>query len=51
MPKVKNGKVSLNLKLSEDMYNRWVKEAGRQGILNLSEFIRYIVERGIKENA
>lgn len=48
MPTVKNGKVSLNLKVSEEQYKRWVKKAGENGILNMSEFIRKMVEKGIK---
>lgn len=48
MPKVKNGKVSLNLKLDEDMYNRWVEKACDMRITNISEFIRLMVEKGIK---
>lgn len=48
MPKVKNGKVSLNLKLDEDMYNRWIEEACDMRITNISEFIRLMVEKGIK---
>lgn len=51
MPTAKNGKVSLNLKLPEDVYSRWVKIAGSMGILNFSLFIREMVEKGIKENA
>lgn len=51
MPTPKNGKVSLNLKLPEDVYSRWVKIAGSMGILNFSLFIREMVEKGIKENA
>lgn len=51
MPKVKDGKISLNLKVPEEMYNRWVKEAGQRGILNLTEFIKSMVEEGVKKNA
>lgn len=47
MPKVKDGKVSLNLKLDEDMYNRWVETACDMRITNISEFIRLMVEKGI----
>ena len=48
MPKVKDGKVSINLKLSEEMYNRWVDKAAEKRILNMSEFIRQMVEKGIQ---
>lgn len=48
MPTVKNGKVSINLKLSEEMYNRWVEKAAEMRILNMSEFVRRMVERGIQ---
>lgn len=48
MPSVKNGKVSINLKLSEEMYNRWVDKAAEFRILNMSEFIRQMVEKAIK---
>lgn len=48
MPNAKNGKVSLNLKVSEDTYNRWVEKAAALRILNMSEFIRKMVESGIK---
>lgn len=51
MPSIKNGKVSFNLKIPEDTYNKWVKEAGVRGILNLSHFIRVMVEEGIKKDA
>lgn len=51
MPKVKDGKVSLNLKLSEEMYNRWVDKACEMRITNISEFIRLMVERGIYDKA
>lgn len=47
MPKVKNGKISLNLKVDEDMYNRWVEKACDMRITNISEFIRLMVEKGI----
>lgn len=48
MPTVKDGRVSINLKLSEEMYNRWVDEAAKMRLLNMSEFIRQMVEKGIK---
>lgn len=48
MPKVKDGKVSINLKLPEEMYNRWVDKAMEIRLLNMSEFIRQMVEKGIK---
>lgn len=48
MPKVINGKISFNLKLTEETYNKWVKEAGKLGMLNLSEFIRLMVEKSIR---
>ena len=60
MPKVKDGKVSLNLKVDENFYNRWlyddgdwririwVDEACDMRITNISEFIRLMVEKGIK---
>lgn len=48
MPNPKDGKVSLNLKISEEMYNRWVSKAAEMKILNMSEFIRQMVEKGIK---
>lgn len=48
MPTVKNGKVSLNLKVSEEMYKHWIKKAAEKQILNMSEFIRQMVEKGIK---
>lgn len=47
MPSVKNGKVSINLKLSEEMYNKWVDKAAEMRILNMSEFIRQMVEKAI----
>ena len=47
MPKVKDGKVSLNLKLSEEMYYRWVDKACEMRITNISEFIPLMVEKGI----
>lgn len=47
MPAVKDGKVSLNLKVPEEMYNRWVQQACKMGILNMSEFIRLMVEKSI----
>lgn len=47
MPKVKDGKVSLNLKVDEDMYNHWVEKACDMRITNISEFIRLMVEKGI----
>ena len=47
MPKPKDGKISLNLKISEEMYNRWVSKAAEMKILNMSEFIRQMVEKGI----
>lgn len=47
MPKPKDGKVSLNLKISEKMYDRWVSKAAEMKILNMSEFIRQMVEKGI----
>ena len=50
MPKVTNGKVSFNLKLTEKTYNKWVKEAGKMGSLNLGEFIRLMVEESIQSN-
>lgn len=49
MPKVKDGKVSLNLKLDEDMYNRWVETACDMRITNISEFIRLMVEQEINQ--
>lgn len=49
MPKVKDGKVSLNLKLDEDMYNRWVETACDMRITNISEFIRLMVEQEINK--
>ena len=48
MPNPKDGKISLNLKISEEMYNRWVSKAAEMKILNMSEFIRQMVERSIK---
>lgn len=48
MPAVKNGKVSINLKLPEEMYNRWVDKAAELRILNMSEFIRQMVEKGMR---
>lgn len=48
MPKAKNGKVSLNLKLDEGMYKRWVDKACELRITNISEFIRLMVEKGIR---
>lgn len=51
MPKVKDGKVSFNLKLSEEMYNRWVDKACEMRITNISEFIRLMVEKGIYDKA
>lgn len=48
MPKVKDGKVSLNLKVDEDMYNHWIEKACDMRITNISEFIRLMVEKGIK---
>lgn len=48
MPSVKNGKVSLNLKVSEETYNKWIEKAAALKILNMSEFIRKMVESGIK---
>lgn len=51
MPKVKDGKVSLNLKLSEEMYNRWVDRACEMRITNISEFIRLMVEKGINNES
>ena len=51
MPKVKDGKVSLNLKVDEDMYNRWVDEACDMRITNISEFIRLMVEKGIESGS
>ena len=51
MPTVKDGKVSLNLKLSEEMYNHWVQQACNMGILNMSEFIRLMVEKGIENGS
>lgn len=50
MPKVKDGKISLNLKISEEMYNKWVSKAAEMKILNMSEFIRQMVEKGICNN-
>ena len=47
MPTPKNGKVSINLKLNEEMYNRWVEAALKIKIMNMSEFIRSMVEKGI----
>ena len=47
MPTVKNGKVSLNLKVNKDMYDKWVKAACQQGIMNMSEFIRLTVSKAI----
>lgn len=47
MPKAKNGKISFNLKLNEDTYNRWVEIACDMRITNISEFIRLMVEKGI----
>lgn len=49
MPKVKDRKVSLNLKLDEDMYNRWVETACDMRITNISEFIRLMVEQEINK--
>lgn len=51
MPKVKDGKVSLNLKLSEEMYNRWVDKACEMRITNMSEFIRLMVEKEINNES
>lgn len=51
MPKVKDGKVSLNLKISEEMYNKWVSKAAEKKILNMSEFIRQMVEKGISNES
>ena len=51
MPTPKNGKVSINLKLSEEMYNRWVEIALKMKIMNMSEFIRSMVEEGIKNGS
>lgn len=48
MPKVTNGKVSINLKLPVDMYNKWIEKAAALKILNMSEFIRQMVEKGIQ---
>lgn len=45
MPTVKNGKVSLNLKVDKDTYDKWVKIACQQGIMNMSEFIRSAVNK------
>lgn len=50
MPKSKDGKISLNLKVSEEMYNQWVSKAAELKVLNMSEFIRLMVSKGI-ENA
>lgn len=47
MPNIKDGKVSLNLKVSEDKYNAWVEAAAYMRILNMSEFIRNMVDKGI----
>lgn len=47
MPAVKNGKVSLNLKVNKDVYDKWVKAACQQGIMNMSEFIRLTVNKVI----
>lgn len=49
MPKSKNGKISLNLKVSEEMYNEWVSTAAALKILNMSEFIRIMVAEGMKK--
>lgn len=50
MPNAKNGKVSLNLKLNEEMYKRWVDKACELRITNISEFIRLMVEKGIRND-
>lgn len=50
MPTVKNGKVSLNLKISQEMYDKWVSKAAEMKILNMSEFIRQMVEKSIKND-
>lgn len=50
MPKVKDGKVSINLKVTEEMYNHWVDKACEMRITNISEFIRLMVEQGISQN-
>lgn len=51
MPKVKDGRVSFNLKLPEDMYNKWVDKAAEMRILNMSEFIRQMVEKAIENGS
>lgn len=48
MPNVKDGKVSLNLKITEEQYNKWVEAAAKQKILNMSQFIRDAVDEFIK---
>lgn len=48
MPQIKNGKVSLNLKVTEEQYNKWLDMASKMKILNMSQFIRDMVEEGIK---
>lgn len=51
MPKVnKDGKVSLNLKLAQEEYLLWVSEAGKRNILNMTAFIKKMVEVGIKND-
>lgn len=50
MPTVKNGKISLNLKISQEMYDKWVSKAAEMKILNMSEFIRQMVEKSIKND-
>ena len=47
MPKVQDGKVSLNLKVPQEMYDKWVSKAAELKILNMSEFIRRMVEKSI----
>lgn len=47
MPTAKNGKVSINLKIDENVYRYWVDKACDMRITNISEFIRLMVKKGI----
>lgn len=47
MPKVQDGKVSLNLKVPAEVYDKWVSKAAELKILNISEFIRQMVNSSI----
>lgn len=47
MPKVKDGKISFNLKIDKDTYTRWVDAMCDMRMTNLSAFIRDMVDKGI----